>query len=1032
MITGIKNKYTRVAFYVLIVLGASISSFAQLPGQTLLNKLDKEVLALMDEGKIPGLSLVIINGDQQIIKTYGYSDIRANKPVTPSTLFQIGSCTKAFTALAVMQLVQSGSISLNASVTDYIPWFKPSYKDSLVTISVLQLLHHTSGIPWQSIALIPESNDKDALEKTVRKIENVRLRNLPGRRYEYATINYDVLALIIENVTQQSFEEYISENVLRKLQLQNTTIGQPADSSLMSTGYRISYFKPRAYEAPVFRGNNAAGYIISNANDMGMWLQLQLGLRNPEMHGLVKLTHQRDETVPLHDMNSYAMGWEVSLNGSGEIFHGGLNPNFTAYIALRPAQKSGLAVLANSNSSFTPVIGNRIMKLMAGEQIKKEAAPGDGGDSVFSLISFAMGLYILVVLAFLGFVIKGIVRRQRTYERLTAHKLRSFLSMLAILAPFVYGLYILPKAMAGFTWETITVWTPVSFVTTVFMIVVALAVSYLSFIVTLLFPEKNEFKKVAPGILLTSIMAGLSNMVVIILLTSSQDADVELKYLVFYFTLSFTLYLFARSFFQKNLVRFTRNLIYDFRIKLVDKMFSTSFQKFEKIDRGRVYTALNDDVNTIGEAANMFVLLITSLITALGAFIYLASIALWATVMILLFIVSVCTLYYFVSKSADTYYELARDSRNVFMRLINGMVDGFKELSLHRNKKIEYKADLAASAYEYKEKRTIADIKFVNTFMVGESLLIVLLGIVAFALPELFPYIRPSAIMSFIIVVLYLGGSINQIVTSVPTILQVKIAWNRIQQFLKEIPANLDLGKEPLPLEAPVESIRVKGVTFQYKNKTEHERFGIGPIDLEVKRGEILFIIGGNGSGKTTLAKLITGLYEPDEGKILINNKNIEGGQLSEYFSTVFNPSFLFEKLYNVDIGNKQQEIQKYLKVLNLEEKVVIEENGYSTINLSGGQRKRLALLQCYLENSPIYLFDEWAADQDPGYRNFFYRTLLPQMREAGKIVIAITHDDNYFDVADKIMKMKDGKLEQHTDEFSMRDITIPDTQSLI
>jgi ABC-type siderophore export system fused ATPase/permease subunit len=201
--------------------------------------------------------------------------------------------------------------------------------------------------------------------------------------------------------------------------------------------------------------------------------------------------------------------------------------------------------------------------------------------------------------------------------------------------------------------------------------------------------------------------------------------------------------------------------------------------------------------------------------------------------------------------------------------------------------------------------------------------------------------------------------------------------------------------------------------------------FGIGPIDLEVKSGEILFIIGGNGSGKTTLAKLLTGLYEPDEGKVLINNKVVESGYLSEYFSTVFNPSFLFEKLYNINVKNKQSEIKKYLKVLNLEEKVVIEENKYNTIDLSGGQRKRLALLQCYLEDSPIYLFDEWAADQDPGYRNFFYRTLLPEMRKAGKIVIAITHDDHYFDVADKILKMKDGRLEQYTDEYVMADIAL-------
>ena len=134
---------------------------------------------------------------------------------------------------------------------------------------------------------------------------------------------------------------------------------------------------------------------------------------------------------------------------------------------------------------------------------------------------------------------------------------------------------------------------------------------------------------------------------------------------------------------------------------------------------------------------------------------------------------------------------------------------------------------------------------------------------------------------------------------------------------------------------------------------------------------------------------------------------------------------FLFEKLYNVDVSGRSEDISKYLKMLRLNEKVTITESKYSTIDLSGGQRKRLALLQCYLEDSPIYLFDEWAADQDPEYRNFFYRTLLPEMKMAGKIVIAITHDDNYFDVADKVLKMKQGKVDFETSEYTRSNIPI-------
>lgn len=1020
----------RGLFIIFMICGISNYSYSQTNigrsvtiDSSVVKNIDHEVLKLMDEGKIPGLSLVIVSGDEQLIKTYGYANAEDRTPVSSHTLFQLGSCSKAFTALAVLKLVSTGSIRSDAYVSDYLPWFRATYKDSLVKISVLQLLHHTSGIPWQTISAIKAGNEPDALEKTIKGISGVSLHNLPGRKYEYSTINYDVLALIIEKVTNETFEAYVQDNVLNELKLVNTRIGQPADSHLLSTGYKIGFFKPRPYTAPVFKGNNAAGYVISDANDMGKWLQFQMGMTGSPLYPLAKLTQQRDETVALHDMDSYAMGWEVSLSGNKEIFHGGLNPNYTSYIAMRPEKRIGIVVLANSNSDFTPAIGNRIIKLLAGEEIKKEKEPGDGGDRVFSMISFMMGIFILVIVVFLGVIVKEIIARKRRYEQFSVTKLKKCLPVLILTLPFLYGVYILPKAIAGFSWDSIMVWTPESFAASIALLIAAIAVSCLAFLLGIFYPETNKFKKIAPGILLMSILSGLSNMMIIILLTSSQDNNFELKYLIFYFCLSLFLYLMTRGFFQKNLVRFTRGLIYELRIKLIDKIFSTTFQKFEKIDRGRVYTALNDDVDTIGESANMFVMLITSFITALGAFMYLAFIAFWATILTISLVVFLCALYYFVSKSSNIYYDQARDTRNVFMRLINGMIDGFKEISLHRNKKLEYKEDVAASANEYRAKTSVADIRFVNTFLVGESTLIVILGVVAFALPRLFSGIHTGSIMSFIIILLYLGGSINQIVSSVPAILRLKIAWKRIQAFLGEIPANLDIKKEPSPLDLPVEGIRSKGIKFRYKNKNQQEEFEIGPIDLEVKNGEILFIIGGNGSGKTTLAKLLTGLYEPDEGKIMINNKVVDSNQLSEYFSTVFNPSFLFEKLYNIDIKNKQPEIRKYLGILNLEDKVQIDQNKYNTIDLSGGQRKRLALLQCYLEDSPIYLFDEWAADQDPAYRSFFYRTLLPEMKKAGKIVIAITHDDHYFDIADKILKMKDGRLELYSEGYALSEI---------
>ena len=179
-----------------------------------------------------------------------------------------------------------------------------------------------------------------------------------------------------------------------------------------------------------------------------------------------------------------------------------------------------------------------------------------------------------------------------------------------------------------------------------------------------------------------------------------------------------------------------------------------------------------------------------------------------------------------------------------------------------------------------------------------------------------------------------------------------------------------------------------------------------------------MFIIGGNGSGKTTLAKLLTGLYIPHDGEITVDGKPVANFQLGEYFSTVFSDFHLFDKLYNIDLSGetKRDEAQRYLETLHLDGKIELTGDSFSTTDLSGGQRKRLALLKCYLEDCPVYLFDEVAADQDPEFRKFFYRELLPKMKEKGKIVIAITHDDHYFDVADKVIKMDMGKIDVFTE----------------
>ncbi len=997
------------------VLVTGPAAFAQQPAGGLLSPaLENTIRALMDEGDIPGMSVVVVGPDREVLSCYGYADLATKAPVTPRTLFELGSCSKAFTALAVATLEQQGKLRLDDAVTAYLPWFRVIYQDRPAPVTVRHLLNHTSGIPWNTLAGIPQTRGPQALRQTVEGLKGQVLSNAPGKSFEYATINYDVLALIIQQVAGRPFEDYVQENVLDRLGLAATAVGRAVDPAAMATGYKIGFFEPRPYAAPVFGGNNAAGYVISNAGDVARWLKFQLGLGAPELYPLAVSTHQRDESVPVHNQSFYARGWNVMLNGTGEINHAGMNPNFTAYVAFRPGTRTGVAVLANSNSAYTALIGDRIMRELAGEEVEKKVAPPDGNDKIYSILSGALAAYVLTVLFFMVLVAADVKKGRRTYAPLTARQLGKFGVSLAAGLPFLYGLYLLPKALAGFTWQATLVWSPVSFAALVGLLLAAMGGTYAAQLAGMCFPARNKFKNLLPRVTLVGVLSGLANAAIIILVTAALNADAEAGYLLFYYALALCVYLLGRRFVQVSIIRYTRELVCEMRISLVEKMFATSYQQFEKIDRGRVYTALNDDVNTIGDSTSVVVMMITSLITVVGAFAYLAFIAFWATLVTVLLILSIAGIYYIAASSNNAYLEQARDASNGFMTLLNGMIDGFKEISLRQNRKRAYREDISASASEYRNKLTTSDIRFVNAFLFVESLLIVLLGVVSFAIPRLFPDIAFYTLMSFVVIVLYSIGPINGTLGSIPSLMRLKVAWSRVNQFLEEIPPGAGLPLPPPVVPSRVSSFRAQGLRFHYKDGNEKHAFGVGPIDLEAKSGEILFIIGGNGSGKTTLAKLITGLYEPQAGELFIDGQPVRGAQLGEFFSAVFNPVYLFEKLYDIDADGQPEEVRQYLSLLQLEQKVRIAGNRYSTIDLSAGQRKRLALLQCYLEKSPIFLLDEWGADQDPEYRKFFYRTLLPRMRDMGKIVIAITHDDHYFDVADQVLKMNEGKLEAY------------------
>lgn len=982
------------------------------------SKIEKFIKEQMDKGKVPGMSVVIVKGDKTIYeKGFGYADIESNKTVTPETLFEIGSNSKAFTALGVLKLQSDGLININDSVAKYIPWLKMKHNGEEVSITIEQFLHQTSGVSFKTIANIPISSKDNALEETIKTMVGIELDDYPGHSFQYATINYDVLALVIEKVTGKSYEEYIKENVLNPLQLNNTYLfREEAALHDMATGYKIGFLKPRKYDAPMYRGNKAAGYFISNAEDISKWLKIQLGTDNDNKfdENLIIESHTPNRRVaPIGDASSYADGWFVYQKGGGEISHGANNPNYSSFIVFRPEENIGVAVLCNSNSEQSQVIGQGIIEILQGNQPKKTAKDINKNIDIISIAIICVSIPIIIItFCFMLIGVKQVIKKKRKFQVKSVKVVLGLIFSLLFIVGLTYCIYLIPYILYnGVSWNFAYVWLPANLKTSVYLLYAAIWIAYIYFIFTQLFKKEEDKSLFLIGIL--SAISGLGNSLIIVTINMAITSSNELRAkLLVYFVLGIILYVYGQRLVSVRLIEITNNIVYSKRMEIVNKILKTSYDDFEKIQNGRIQATLNNDTETISNLANIVIGGITSLVTLICCFIYLGAISFYGLLLSVLIILLIASLYYVVGRYANRVGEEARDIQNIFFKFINDFINGFKELSLNENKKNEFQMDMQESCNNYRMKRGKAGLAFANMFVIGELLFTIAIGAVVFIFPLVFKDIERGSLASYVFVLLYMTGPVHGILNAIPNAIQVKISFKRINEMLNQVSLirSEDLDEQDLILKNDVK-LKLEGVEYEYDN-AEERKFKVGPIDYEFKSGEIVFITGGNGSGKSTLAKLITGLYMPSEGNISLNSMDISGKALSQYYSTIFSDFYLFDKLYGIDCESKESDINKYLKILKMDDKVKIKDGKFSTIRLSTGQKKRLALLISYLEDKPIYLFDEWAADQDPEFRKFFYETLLPELKERGKCVLVITHDEHYFNLADKVIKMEMGKIE--------------------
>lgn len=451
----------------------------------------------------------------------------------------------------------------------------------------------------------------------------------------------------------------------------------------------------------------------------------------------------------------------------------------------------------------------------------------------------------------------------------------------------------------------------------------------------------------------------------------------------------------------------------DLRGFIAQKVIAADYRQLEQLGAARVHSALSEHCTRVAEFFVSFPIILTNAIIVVGCLVYLALLS-WQVFLLATLVIGFGSLgYHLAHLRAIRHLDIAAKEQDSLYGHFRSLTDGAKELRLNRDKRAAFYDDVLKRSIErVRKERTFGMSIFVASASWGNFLIYAFIGMVLFLLVGDVPD-RALIMTGYALVFVYMVGPLEALLLNIPRANLAQVSAGRIEEIMR-LMSSSESQTEKVELPS-LQSIELHGVLHRYYHEQKDEMFTLGPIDLQFHPGEITFLIGGNGSGKTTLAKLLVGLYSPEEGSISLNGKVIDDTNRDYYrqfFTTIFSDFHLFDRLLETDHGNDlDHKGNQLLAKLHLQHKVKVQNGAFTTVTLSQGQRKRLALVVAYLENRPLLVFDEWAADQDPVFKEIFYYELLPELRAMGKAVLVISHDDRYFHLADRLIRMENGRL---------------------
>lgn len=448
------------------------------------------------------------------------------------------------------------------------------------------------------------------------------------------------------------------------------------------------------------------------------------------------------------------------------------------------------------------------------------------------------------------------------------------------------------------------------------------------------------------------------------------------------------------------------------RLYLYRSIRKLALVALENIGQAKLINLLNIDIPNITSAAVALPLLWINIVTILGTVGYLVYIDFHIFMFVIGALVVAVMTYQLPVIIGTRFFARARNTYDEIQQGMHGLVFGAKELKLNGQK-----AD-AFYLHELQrpEREALNDgLKGAATFILAENyggiISFLMIGVAIFHLPYMFE-VTSEQLTGTVMALLFLTGPVGQVLVSLADVRKGKVSLVHLRTFYQM------LSDEPLGECHTVERqwvyMSVRKLSYRYAGQNTSEGFALHEVDLNFRKGEVIFIVGGNGSGKSTLSKCLTLHYRPVSGAIYFGEQEIDYVHLADarqQISAIYTDFYLFTRLYGIDGVEQRAQIVEYLALLELSHKVTLDGDRFNTTDLSDGQRKRLALLVLLLEDREICLFDEWAADQDPHFKQIFYRQILVDLKLRGKLVIVISHDDRYFDCADQIVTMENGQV---------------------